>query len=454
MKEFGYILVYNPISNEGHLDSWHVLFIQMLRAEGWKVIALSTDSGALRKKLLAKGLELSEGLIVFPSERSPMTRRLQIRRACEAFRLKGEFLGSRISSRSIYTSLMRPLVFSACAVMNALTRIYRELKKKKLRHSEGEQVSESVAHPSEFSQIVNQVLVRYPDQICTVLNMYMDMYRVDTDAWKDFSFIETVPWFGVCITPSVNSLASYYRLGDFKGTFFLDEAICAYYQSLLPNKKFEYMPDITDTDMPAYQTPLANEVLKRAAGRKIVFIGGSIGKQKNLVAWYELIQQADCSKWYFVQIGRINENNLTSLDRAVLTNALAKPIQNLTIYPDYLADEREFNQIISVSDVIFAVYRDFKRSSNMLSKAAYFEKPILVSDAYLMGERVRRYKIGIEVKEDEVSSIVAGLNRIDVTPIPSQNFEAYRQDFNFHNASQRLSSFIRAGLTDNLSSSA
>jgi hypothetical protein len=454
MKEFGYILVYNPISNEGHLDSWHVLFIQMLRAEGWKVIALSMDSGALRKKLLAKGLELSESLIVYPTAQSPITIRLQIRRVCDALRLKGDFLRYQVGSKSIYTSLMRPLVLSACAVMKAATRLYRGLKKRKLRRSEDEQVSESVAHPSEFAQTANQVLVRYPDQICTVLNMYMDMYRIDADAWKDFKFIEAVPWFGVCITPSVNSLASYHRLDDFKGTFFLDEAVCAHYQSLLPNKKFEYMPDITDTDLPASQTPLANEVLKRAAGRRIIFMGGSIGKQKNLVSWYELIRQADCSKWYFVQIGRINENNLTPLDQAVLANALAEPIENLTIYPDYLADEREFNQLISVSDIIFAVYRDFRRSSNMLSKAAYFEKPILVSDAHLMGERVRRYKIGIGVKEDEVASIVAGLNRIEAIPISRQNFEAYRQDFNIQNASQRLSSFIRAGLTDNPSRSA
>jgi hypothetical protein len=119
------------------------------------------------------------------------------------------------------------------------------------------------------------------------------------------------------------------------------------------------------------------------------------------------------------------------------------------IYPDYLADEREFNEIISVADVIFAVYRDFRRSSNMLSKAAYFEKPILVSDAHLMGERVRRYKIGVEVKEDDAASIYAGLNLLNANPVASQNFEAYRQDFNVHNASQRLSSSIRATLTDN-----
>ncbi len=449
MRESGYILVYNPISNEGHLDSWHVLFIQMLRSEGWKVIAVSKESLALKAKLVAKGLELSDNLIVYPSAPPARTLRSQVRRISEGLRIQGDLLRHQSNSKSSYRFLMRAIVLSACTAMNGAERLYRRFKKRGVRRREVEQVTESVVHPTEFSQTLNEVILHYPGQVSVVLNMYMDMYRVDTDAWKDFQLVEEIPWFGVCITPSAESPPAYYRLGDFKGAFFLDELICARYQSLLPSKSFEYMPDIADTDLPSHRTSLVSEILRRAAGRKVVFMGGSIGKQKNLVAWYALIREADSSKWYFVQIGRINRNNLTPLDKTVLNSALAEPIENLMIYPDYLADEREFNEIISVADVIFAVYRDFRRSSNMLSKAAYFEKPILVSDAHLMGERVRRYKIGVAVKEDNAASIYAGLNLLNANPVASQNFEVYRRDFNVQNASQRLSSFIRAALTDN-----
>ena len=82
----------------------------------------------------------------------------------------------------------------------------------------------------------------------------------------------------------------------------------------------------------------------------------------------------------------------------------------------------------------------------MLSKAAYFKKPILVSAAYLMGERVSRYKIGLAVEEDSVDSICDGLAQLSAIPDLVDHFEAYRQDFNLDVAQQRLSRFIQAGV--------
>ena len=125
MKESGYILVYNPISNEGHLDSWHVLFIQMLRSEGWKVIAVSKESLALKAKLVAKGLELSDNLIVYPAAPPPRTIRSQVRRISEALRIKGDLLRHQSNSKSSYTFAMRTFVLSACAAMNGAERLYR-----------------------------------------------------------------------------------------------------------------------------------------------------------------------------------------------------------------------------------------------------------------------------------------------------------------------------------------
>jgi hypothetical protein len=276
--------------------------------------------------------------------------------------------------------------------------------------------------------------------------MYIDAYRADQEAWQNFKFIESIPWTAVCITPGAEPTEAFYRLPDFQGACFLDEEVCAQYKKALPSKHFEYMPDIADIELPAQPTQLTRQLIAQAAGRKIVFMGGSIGRQKNLAVWFELVRTVDPAHWYFVQIGRLNQNNLSASDQLALAGIVADHPANLMIYPDYLPDEREFNEVISVADVIFAVYRDFKRSSNMLSKAAYFEKPILVSDAHLMGERVKRYKIGNAVKEDDVGSIRKGLVALATDPDFGDYFEAYRRDFNLDSAAQRLSRFIQAGL--------
>lgn len=441
-----YLLVYNPISNEGHLDSWHVLFIEMLRKEGWRVIALSTDPTALQAKLVAKGLELSEALVVFRTRLATVAKPSLLRQVWQGLNAQYDKVRYQTQPTNLGQSLKRTGVLIAHQLVDRAHRHYRGLKHSLKPALASSQASEAVLQPSHFAAAVNEVLACYPGQVCKVFNMYIDAYRVDHGAWQHFGFSEPTPWAALCITPGAEPVEAYYQLSDFQGTCFLDEGVCAQYKKALPSQHFEYMPDIAEVELPARRTALTTQLLAQAAGRKIVFMGGSIGKQKNLAIWFELVRRVDPTRWYFVQIGRLNHNNLTPSDQRALAAIEAEHPANLMIYPAYLPDEREFNEVISVVDVIFAVYRDFKRSSNMLSKAAYFEKPILVSEAYLMGERVKRYKIGCAVKEDDVESVRQGLAGLETTPDFGAHFDAYRRDFNLESAAQRLSRFIQAGL--------
>ena len=214
----------------------------------------------------------------------------------------------------------------------------------------------------------------------------------------------------------------------------------------MPGRIFEFLPDITETTLPKQRSPLANEILELAAGRKLVFMGGSIGKQKNLARWYALIEMCNQEQWFFIQMGRINKNNLTPEDQIALAQVQINPPENLFIYREYVKDERDFNEIISISDVIFAVYPDFARSSNMLSKSAYFEKPILVAENCLMGQRVSHYKIGLAVDASETSGIYSGLISLLELGDIKDNFAAYRSDFNEVAVQNKLSTFIYASL--------
>jgi glycosyltransferase involved in cell wall biosynthesis len=236
-------------------------------------------------------------------------------------------------------------------------------------------------------------------------------------------------------------------MSDYHGTCLLEDALLVGYQARWPDKQFAYLPDVTETGLPAQPTALATEIKKLAAGRKIVFMGGSIGKQKNIARWLELIQQADSTNWYFVQCGRINKNNLTGEDASAFAVVQSSPPNNLYMHTDYIADELVFNEIISVADFIFAVYKDFFRSSNMLSKAAYFEKPILVANQCLMGDRVKRYGIGLAVPADDTQAIHQGLTALVELPNLSANFSVYRQDFNQDILQKRLICFVEGCLS-------
>jgi hypothetical protein len=173
-------------------------------------------------------------------------------------------------------------------------------------------------------------------------------------------------------------------------------------------------------------------------------MGGTIGGNKNLASWYRLIHQADAREFYFVQIGEMFEDTLTSEDVHELAKIKIQCPENLYIKLEYLLDEAMFNEVIQASDIIFAVYRNFKISSNMPGKAAAFRKPILVADGYLMGERVSQYGIGLTVPEHDVDAMLSAMTALAQTSESMENqFEFYRRDFSLQALGQHLITFLK-----------
>jgi hypothetical protein len=402
------VLLYNPISNEGHLDSWHVLFIETFLTAGWKVVPVSTDPQGLRLKLERKGL-WQHPQLVWPK-------------------------GIEEASGSLFKN-----AFGLCR------RGFRKLSQ--LFDSREQRTQRALAarflDPQAFKKDVDHALAQPGSDIGLILNMYVDGYLAQSPSWKGAVFIESgssdllqaIPWAGLCITPErlghdQQTPPAYYDLAQYRGTCFLQEDATQAYQHHLPNKYFAFLPDITNTDLPTEPNALAKKIKQRAAGRKIVFLGGSIGKQKNIVQWANLICNAEPKKWYFVQVGRISHNNLSKEDEQALAILDQRQPENLYIHAEYLPDETSFNAILADADIIFAVYRDFYRSSNMLSKAAYFEKPIIVSSGCLMGERVARYGIGLAVASTSAPEILAGLDATLHIDNLQLKFAAYRAVFN------------------------
>lgn len=400
-----FVVLQNPISNEGHLDSWHVLLIHLLREAGFKIIALTSDSPGLLAKLKDFSANIANDVIVVSVPQDGVFKK------------------------------------SALRLVNGLQSFVGRLSgapRRKVTHFS----------PAKLQQELNWVLQQYPGQIQTIFSLYIDAYAPEPAAWQRFRLNDQIRFFGLCITPDAVQKEGYYACSTYAGTCFLDEDAVKSYRLHYPDKHFEYLPDITDTRVREdflIKNQHVREIQSRARGRKIVFMGGSIGKQKNLVVWHDVVRTSSPEEWFFVQIGRINRNNLTPADEASLKRISANTPENLYVYDDYLADERQFNEIIASSDVIFAVYRDFTRSSNMLSKAAWFRKPVLVSQQGLMAERVSRFKIGRSVNADDVNSIICGLNSVVRAPGLDRYFEEYRQIFSHEAIQTKLVNFLQLG---------
>lgn len=455
------VLVFNPISGHGHLDSWNAMFIALLLQKGWDVLALTPDAQALLSRLAQRGLAEAPGLHVldYASSSQDMgwsARRVRrallarMRRAWACWNTFGDrYYYLRPGSEAVpgTPDYWRKRFFQVAVPFPYRATYFVYARSRRLfGKPEGTDApldpEAGFLDPEGFAVRVSGAIRRAPYKPDLVFNMYMDMYRSCSTSWARFAAIGKWPWAGIRFVPSVPPREGYYGLASLRGMCFLDEDICRIYREANPERTFGYLPDITETALPDQPGTLAKEIRRRAAGRRIVFLGGSIGGQKNLARWFEVIALADPSKWYFVQIGEVHRATLTAEDIAALDQNVSIVPENLFIKPEYLPDERAFNEIIHTSDVIYAVYRDFRISSNMLGKAAAFEKPILVAENYLMGERVGAYGIGRVAPQEDAVQIHRALLSLDESAPPASAFKRYRDDFGPKALAASLGHFI------------
>jgi hypothetical protein len=388
------VMIYNPLSGHGHLDSWNALFVGFLLERGYHVVSLSPGAEDLRARLSYKGL-LSHPQLYVARWGHPQRSLYE--------RVRGRLM--RIIKRSTQDTSSIPKNDPEAGYLL----------------------------PTEFAQRVRSVAHEAPWRPDFVFNMYMDLYRTDRASWQPFDAIQKIGWAGIRFVPSALEGASgkeaYYELSSLRGMCFLDEDVCKQYRQSRPQQTFGYLPDITETALPETVSALVSEIKKRACGRTIVFMGGTIGSNKNLDRWCQVIKLAEPNKWFFVQIGEVHINNLLPEERIAFAEMQSTVRENLFLKAEYLQDEKVFNEVIHASDILFAVYRNFVISSNMPGKAAAFNKPILVASGHLMGSRVEQYMIGRSVSEDSPQLMLEQLEALVQSPPSLEAYAAYRRDF-------------------------
>jgi glycosyltransferase involved in cell wall biosynthesis len=397
------ILLYNPISGHGHLDSWNAMFVSILLDAGWQVNALTPDAQDLLRRLKSKNQAFLERLHI----------------------LDWNVLRSSFTQR-------------------VLGRLQRLIGIQTNHQDDTKDLDPRFLDPLEFARRINASIKKCKWQPSLVFNMYMDMYPIEGTRWKQFESLNKLSWAGIRFVPTSEQAEIYYKQSALKGICFLDESVCEQAQQTMPQKVFGYLPDITENALPLTESALVREIKEKARGRKIVFMGGTIGGNKNLASWYQLINQADPREFYFVQVGEMFEDTLTTEDALELAKIKNECPENLYIKLEYLPDEAMFNEVIRASDIIFAVYRNFKISSNMPGKAAAFNKPILVAEGYLMGGRVSKYGIGLTVAENDVGAMKSAISTLAHTSESmTSQFDAYRRDFSIQALSERYTDFLK-----------
>ena len=193
----------------------------------------------------------------------------------------------------------------------------------------------------------------------------------------------------------------------------LDEGAVEPMRQIAGEKPIVWMPDFTDEYLPKPSeeaSGLARKVTSFAQGRPVVSLMGHLQRTKGLGDFTAAIEAESLGDVFFFLGGEVNWGEIADAKRQKMQEVWGRA-GNVYPHLQYIPDT-EINAVMNVSDAIFAAYRDFPNSSNILTKAAVFKKPIIVSDGYVMAERVREYGLGEVVTEGDVGGIVAALKRM------------------------------------------
>lgn len=459
MKTRATVLLYNPLSGHGHLDSWNAMFARILLDLGYTVLALTPDRRALAGRLEAIGFSKEPGLEILDWNAQPkwLAARNSASRlfrwwwiSSESYGLgkpgtlvqPGDTLWVRRKKR-VLQWVIPPLYRATRWLAGGLAERLGLLDP----DSPQDCPETGLLDPEDCARRMSLALAAAGHRPDFVFNMYLDMYKSSPARWRAFAECCPLPWGGIRFVPQgADRPEAYFSLPGMRGLCFLDERARDDYAATGLDKVLAVLPDIVSVHLPASPPLLVTEIRQRAGGRKVVFLGGSIGGQKNLARWAGLIRRADASRFFFVQAGEIHTGGMNAEERAALQGLMADTPANLFIHPHYLESDADFDAVVAASDVIFAVYRDFRISSNMPGKAAHLEKPILVAEGHLMGARVTRYGIGRSVPEKDEEAMLAALEDLAAAPIPAAHFAAYRRDFSHERMAEELETFIEACL--------
>jgi glycosyltransferase involved in cell wall biosynthesis len=207
------------------------------------------------------------------------------------------------------------------------------------------------------------------------------------------------------------------------------------------NKPVLALPDVCDASAPDQDCKLAKLIKEKSGGKLVCGLIGVLSKRKGVMTLIEAAKALPPG-WFFVFAGGFSETEFSTTELSSIKEfARSEPV-NCICWFNFLPNEAFFNAVVSACDVLYANYPRFPYSSGIVSKAALFKKPVIVSDRFLLSERVAHFKLGWLLPEENVSALVDLLAHSDRQAVMSKQRSARFDDYNAEHSELRLNSVL------------
>jgi glycosyltransferase involved in cell wall biosynthesis len=206
----------------------------------------------------------------------------------------------------------------------------------------------------------------------------------------------------------------------------LDAGIVSRLRAKLNGKQTVVFPDFTDELPPAAHYHLAEEIISKAKGRVIIGLLGSLERRKGLLTLLKIAQHPSSRDWFFVFAGELAEQTFSVQELKEIKSFFDVPRNNCFAYFNRIPGDDQFNALVNVCDVLYAVYQGFLHSSNVVSKAATYGKSLIVSSGGYMEEVVRQFELGEVIPAGDVESALSAMSRLTAGEISHRRLARMR----------------------------
>ena len=207
----------------------------------------------------------------------------------------------------------------------------------------------------------------------------------------------------------------------------LDEGVHGLIHAQLDGKPAFVLPDFSDEIPPIDQYHLAEVITEKAKGKMVIGLLGGISRRKGLLTFIRIAKQSTDKDWYFVFAGILLEHTFSKEELKEVKEFFDEPREDCFFYIKRIPDDAQFNALVNVCDVIFAMYEDFPHSSNLLTKSAIYGKSALVSAGGYMEEVVKQYNLGVVAPAGDVQAALTALQQLTSYEHSSKNISGMKE---------------------------
>ena len=238
-------------------------------------------------------------------------------------------------------------------------------------------------------------------------------------------------------------LYRFLNLEYFHTAFSLDPFVHKYIDFSKVTSAVVNLPDPIDLLYPKNSNSGSGNISFNREERKTFLLFGGIDKRKGIFEVLEAIQNLPrkiCQKINLLIVGQATSKDIKLINSKVADITNRQPI-GISCRFDFISDA-EMKSYFNRADVVLALYQNHVGMSGILLQAAAAQKPVLSSDYGLMGELVKRYKLGIAVDSTNPFSISQGFIRFIQEDISGLTSLEGMREFSEMNSSEKFSKVI------------